>query len=79
VRLGTLERTPEGSLRWPIAEARWLSPDGVPTTLTGLAVARLAERVDVVYAVAGDDTVYRFSLAGEADQRITPGIGARAR
>jgi hypothetical protein len=41
-------------------------------------VARLAERVDVVYAVAGDDTVYRFSPAGEADQRIAPGIAAEA-
>lgn len=79
VRLGTLERAPEGALRWPIVEARWLAPEGVPTILTGLAVARLAERVDVVYAVAGGDAVYRFSLAGEADQRITPGVGTRAR
>jgi hypothetical protein len=76
VRLGTPERAPEGSRRWPIVEALRLRPEGVPTTLSGIAVARLAERVDVVYAVAGDDAVYRFSLAGEADQRITRRWGA---
>jgi len=74
VRVGTLEWAAEGSARWPIAEARWVGPDGVPTTLTGLAMARLAERVDVVYAVAGNDTVYAAAMLPTPRENPTQGV-----
>ena len=47
-----------------------LQPAGVPARVTGLAVARLRRHVEAVYAVAGDEAVYRFSVDGVADQRI---------
>ncbi len=63
-------------------DLRWLTPAGVPATLRGLAVARLRGVGDLVYAVAGDEAIYRFSPDGVADQRIAvepAGVGRRAR
>jgi hypothetical protein len=56
-----------------------LQPAGVPARVTGLAVARLHQHVQAVYAVAGDEAVYRFSVDGVADQRIewTPPVDSR--
>jgi hypothetical protein len=41
----------------------------------GLATGSLAG-ADVLYAVAGDDAIYRFSASGEPDQRLELDVGA---
>jgi hypothetical protein len=41
----------------------------------GLATGGLVG-IDVLYAVAGDDAIYRFSASGEPDQRLELDVGA---
>jgi hypothetical protein len=44
----------------------------------GLATRGLASQ-EVVYAVSGDDAVYRFSVNGEPDRRIELGVAPTPR
>jgi len=57
----------------PLAQARFGAMSrGV--LFLGLATGSLAG-ADVLYAVAGDDAIYRFSATGEPDQRLELEVG----
>jgi hypothetical protein len=57
----------------PLAQARFGAMSrGV--LFLGLATGSLAS-ADVLYAVAGDDAIYRFSATGEPDQRLELEVG----
>ena len=68
----------------PLAQARFgamsrgvleASSTSTSRMFLGLATGSLAG-ADVLYAVAGDDAIYRFSASGEPDQRLELDVGA---
>jgi len=56
--------------RWTFAAPRQLGVPGGPATFVALAAAERPDLWEVLYAVAGDDAVYRFTGNGLPDQRI---------